>query len=169
MKRSVFIGCLLLLSLAARGYDNTTHNFNTATSAVMTLTSGNKIGTMSDGTIYSCMKNATFTINSDAGGLCIKLIQGDSVIISPPKVGLRELIVNHYPSNIVLQVAISTDSLTWTPVGVQRTSSVRATGLSGDYYVKIKNTFSPKTEIYVYAVDYWTEPQNCNCFPYVPE
>lgn len=162
MKRSIFIVCLLILSLVARATD-VEHDFRTA-GASLTLKSGNKIGCLDD-IVYTCFGSSTFTYEDGAGGICIKISKGDSIVISPAQNGLQQLVISNYPRNISMQVSISTDSIAWTPVaGTQVEWYKTISGISGNYYVSIKNTYS--APIFIPEIVYTLNP--CpNCHPVV--
>ena len=68
-----------------------------------------------------------------------------------------------------MSVEISTDNVTYTaiPEGQlnRQSTFVEASGLSGDYYIRLTNTYTPNTHIYVTIMDYQTEPEpeSCRC------
>ena len=174
MKRSVFIGCLLCLSLTVRGVEHTGHNFNTATSATLTLSGGNKVGTMvADGTVYTCMgATGTFASVPAQGGICISLQRLDSVVVSFANDGLRYFNITHGSYTGTMSIFVSSNGTSWTSTEIAGSSTATTTvieNLNGQHYIKIKNTSSANNILYIKYIDYWTEPQNCNCFPYVPE
>lgn len=168
MKRSIFIVCLLILSLVARGVE---HHFNDAAGTTLTWKNSDyTIGYMSDGTIYTCRGGAyvKFVNKAEAGGICIDMkAYGDSVIISPAKRGLQEMNIYHYPSSAVtMQVAVSTDSISWSPVSsTQKTGYVEVTGLNGNYFVKLKRTGG--SEFYITGITYTLSDPCPNCHPVV--
>ena len=141
------------------------HDFRTA-GASLTFDSGNnyKIGYL-NGVTYTCFGSSTFTYEDGAGGICIKISKGDSIVISPAQNGLQKLVISNYPGNISMRVSVSTDSIAWTPVeGTQSDWQKTISGISGNYYVSIKNTYS--ANIFIPEIIYTVNP--CpNCHPVV--
>lgn len=165
MKRSIFIVCLLILSLVARGVE---HHFNEGAIASFLINYTKAITT--DGTIYTCTGNAAFTNATIGGkdyGIYLKIPQNSAVIVSPAKQGLNEIIIHHISNTVSMQVSVSTDSISWTPVaGTQNTKNVTVEGLSGNYYVKMTNTYGSNTDIQVTEMEYYMT--TCpNCFTVV--
>ena len=175
MKRILFILNALFFALLvhADDYTTVTHNFKTAMTPprTMEILSGNKVGRMSDGTVYTCYGDATFTYD-DKYGIGIQIPQGDSVIVSPPRERLSHMDIYHIPSRGGLKVSVSLDNTRWTTIPndklSRKTESIAVTPatLFGNYYVSLKDTAS--TAAYVRMIIYYSHP-DCGCFPYIPE
>lgn len=174
MKRSIFIVCLLILSLVARATVTTTqHNFEetAANGGIARYENSNKTGITSDGTTYTCSAGATFAPNPIGDKVCISIPKNGVVIVSPPREGLKLFTVTHnYVSGgVTMNLFVSTDLDTWIPIttGISKSDyTITASSLSGNYYIKLVNAYSTATTIYVRFMTYETEP--CpNCFPVV--
>jgi len=176
MKRSLYIVCLVLLSIAARGTDYvpTTHYFQNMVPSQLLFTNNSHTGTVpSDGTVYDCANGAVFeSYNSQ---VCIKIPRNDEVIISPAKERLSHFVVHHNAIGSELsqvQISISTDGENWTVVPdeqlIKYTNSIEATSLNGDYYIKLKNKYSTNAKIvYINEIVYYTS--SCHCLRVVSE
>ena len=163
----------MLLAFAAQANQTIEHIFNSAVTAKTLSFNGDyTIGTMTDGIIYTCKDGARFNLtNIKEGnqyidyGICIHLFAADSVIISPAIQGLTGIEVDHVHNSPTIQIAISTDSLSWTTVtpSLNNSSAKQVTGLNGNYYIKLKNTGS--TTAYISEMIYTYSPQSndCNC------
>ena len=150
---------LLALCYAVYGYDKTANLFPTDIASV-----GATVATMTDGTVYTCGSNAS--LSADLGPVYVKLQNNGSVQVSPAKTGLREVWVNHTSGNISLNIYTSTDGSSWHKEAVTTQSGVvKATGINGDYLVKIENKSG--STVYITEVDYYTE--SCHCLRVVSE
>ena len=176
MKRSIFIVCLLILSLVARATVTTTqHNFEetAANGGIARYENSYKTGITSDGTTYTCSVGATqFATNPVGDKVCISIPQNGVVIVSPPREGLKSFTVTHnnVSGGVTMNLFVSTDEETWTQIPVGQISknnySITASSLSGNYYIKLVNAYTTTTTIYVRFMTYETEP--CpNCFTVV--
>ena len=167
MKRSLFILSALFLAFLvhADDYITVTHTFNTE---VITYSSQNKVGEMSDGTVYTCNGTAKF-VNDDSYGICIKIPNNNYVIVSPPRGRLSHMTFSLISGYGSLDVYVSRDNSTWTevPIEARYAGSVLtvAAALFGDYYVKLVGKTSTA---YLLSSIYYSHP-DCGCFPYIPE
>lgn len=169
MKRIVFIACLLLSCLAMHGVVTTSHVFNSTDPAnkIVSFADNYKQATMTDGTLYTC-SGAEF---ANVSGICIDIPRNGVVVVSPARQGLRSFTVTHnsLSGGANMSVEISTDNVTYTaiPEGQlnRQSTFVEASGLSGDYYIRLTNTYTPNTHIYVTIMNYQTEPEpeSCRC------
>ena len=170
---SIFV-CLCAVSLSVMA-EEITHDFHTDSGKTLAFT-GTKIGTYSDGIVYTCNGSAEFGVRSLGNPICVIIPQNDSVIISPAITGLTEMrITTYYTPTVTLGVKVSTDSINWVDQGTYSatTSSQAVVTLSkGNYYVSIKNVTSPSSVAYVRRMYYLYDPveDTCdNCFPVVFE
>ena len=177
MKRQLCIVCLLLLGLAVYGVETTTHDFtsNDVNEKPASFPTPYTVAEMTDHTRYTCVgEGATFTNNPSVGGVCVQLPKGTELIVSPAKEYLQEFYV-YYSGAVTLTISLSTDGSEWTPAdeigSIESPSSTkRVYDLSGDYYIKIKNTTSTNTNAYIVKLEYYTNPVSCpNCFRYIPQ
>ena len=167
MKKLLVIACLTAFSLTMWGFENTTHDFETAYSEGQLEITNNIVGTMNDGTTYTCSTGARFNYYGDY--LSIELPNNKEFVVSPSRERLREIYVYHFGGNIVLNIFISSDGSTWAPItGTDfgtKSGYVKAINLNGDYYVKVVNA-SGSTQ-YIRQIIYYTEP--CHCLQVVSE
>jgi hypothetical protein len=141
------------------------HDFNDLHSKSLLTLNGptNTIGTVNDGTIYTCNgTNASFVL---AGGvICIKLPNNKNFIVSPAKAGLNEIFVYYTANNNSINIYISTDGSEWTLLeGNEYISKnygyVRAMNLNGDYQVKVVNKTGG--DAYIQQMNYYSTPCRC--------
>ena len=167
MKRILFILNALFFALLvhADDYTTVTHNFGTAT---ITYSPGYKVGEMSDGTVYTCYGDATFTYD-EKYGIGIKIPKNNYVIVSPPRERLSHMIFSLIPGSGSLDVYVSPDNSTWTAVPIASSSEgnvVTVTAaLFGNYHVKL---VGKTNDAYLKTSIYYSHP-DCGCFPYIPE
>lgn len=166
----------MCLCLAANATEPITHDFAAGFISWPELSPGVRnyhIGTMTaDGTVYTCIGNATFALVNNNTQVGISVPSGDDVIVSPPFEGLQEMQI-FSPGNANLNVYLSTDSVAWTQIihgvngSIQNSApAIRVYNLDGgNYYVKIRNAGSAT---YITQIHYYVEPPTCNCFPYIP-
>lgn len=162
---------LLLLTLLVRAddYITVTHNFKAKASAKdIAFTGSNKIGTIkSDGTTYTCSSGAAFDFYSTI--LSAILPKDEEIVVSPAINRLSHFQVVYYANSPTIEISLSTDGSSWTPVTENITSGSgyhEVSSLFGNYYIKVKNTTS--TILYIQEFTYYSHP-DCGCFPYVPE
>jgi hypothetical protein len=158
----------------ARDVEHNFHDDTKTTPKKLTWKNTNyKIGYYDDGTVYTCLGGSTFAVYNTK--ICISIPSGDSVIVSPARVQLKELEV--YPMSAAsLAVSVSTDSVTWVPIGsVGRLGPTTEyywwDSMRGNYYISIKNV--GRGTAYISKIDYLyhdtPDPESCNCFPAVLE
>ena len=176
-KRIVGIVCLLMVCLLgwAREVEHNFHDDSGTTPKKLTWKSANyKIGYYDDGTVYTCFGKSTFTLYNNTK-ICISIPSGDSVIVSPARVQLKELEI-YLMSAMNMAISVSTDSVTWVPIGNvgrlrSRTDFYWWDSMRGNYYISLKNVGSGPA--YIYKIDYLyhdaPDPETCNCFPAVLE
>lgn len=178
MKRILFILNALFFAILvhADDYTTVTHNFKTAMTPprTMEILSGNKVGRMSDGTVYTCYGTATFFDGDDilwGTGICIKIPKNNYVIVSPPRERLSHMTFSLISGSGYgsLDVYVSPDNSTWTAVPIASSSEgnvVTVTAaLFGNYYVKL---VGKTNDAYLKTSIYYSHP-DCGCFPYIPE
>lgn len=167
MKKLLVIACLTAFSLTMWGeVSTTTHRF--ISDSGMSFNPGYTVGTMADGTVYTCYGTAKFKDQSGVG-VCIELPVNQYFVVSPHN-GLKEVDFYHSTSaNIIMDIYISTNGSDWTqlttPYFDKGSRLVKGQNLSGDYYVKLVNT-SGSTR-YIIQATYYTEP--CHCLQVVSE
>lgn len=175
-KRIVGIVCLLMVCLlgGARDVEHNFHDDSGTTPKKLTWENTNyKIGYYDDGTVYTCLGGSTFAFYNQ---ICILIPSGDSVIVSPARVQLKELEI-YLMSAMNMAVSVSADSVTWVPIGnvgrlgTNRTDFYWWDSMRGNYYISLKNVGSGPA--YIYKIDYLyhdaPDPESCNCFPAVLE
>ena len=178
-KRVVSIICLLTVCLVGWARELKHSFIDDFRAGKLTWNANYKIGYYDDGTVYTCMRNATFTSQFYNNELyyCIQLPQYDSVIVSPARVTLSELEI-YLMGAVDLAISVSTDSVTWVPIGSVGSYDSKNKkwwwkSIDGNYYVSIKNLSAP--DAYIRKIDYTLsdapdpEPETCNCFPVVFE
>ena len=169
MKRIVFIACLLLSCLAVRALIPITHDFTT--DAGTKLTWRNSVYTVGyydeDGVVYTCT-NATFTTSGSPATFYINMSYNGIVEVSQIS-GLRSFTIQHntVPDGIGMNILISTDGAKWSLIPEaqlsRQNSYIEATGLNGDYYIKLQNTHGSAVRILQLNYQTEPEPESCRC------
>lgn len=159
--------------------DTITHNFHSLSAGHMTFSKNaagtkNGVATIDDGTVYTCAGSAAFGTDVDSDTkITINLDNNTDEVVTSQVNNLTKLRVWFYPTDKVrthLKIQLSTDGSTWGEALSEEVAEygigfIEATVDKGSYYIKIFNSKNVASSIF--EMQYITEVETCNCFPYV--
>lgn len=169
---------LLILGSAPCRAENDTivHNFQALNIAgKISFTNSNRTGTVTaDNIIYTCKGSANAHFDAIAGEIILNLGASMDSVTTTRIANLKEIKMINVSSSGQLttdiKLKLSTDGSTWGDaiLFTKGKKTCGATFPKGDYYVKLYNSTSPSSRIYITELRFVTEPEDCNCFVYTP-
>lgn len=177
----LFALLLILGSTTGRAEDVViVHNFTSLVSESKIAFSArlgvaNAVGKVDDGVVYTCTgsNNAKF-FSPSVGEFALNLGARMDSVTTTRIANLKEIkMINVSSSGLLttdIKLKLSTDGSTWGDAieFTQGKKTYGATFPKGDYYVKLYNSTSPSSAIYITELRFVTEPEDCNCFVYTP-